>query len=80
MFCDMQLDGGNLYYLMAIGIRVKSFQFLSTTGAGDRIVVGYALTLFYWIERTAMTDVSGLPPSLFSRWLLFLGLLDVGSI
>jgi hypothetical protein len=65
---------------MAIRFRVKSFQFLSTTSTGFGIVVGYALTLFYWIQGTAMTGVAWLPASLFSRWLLFLGVLNFGRI
>jgi hypothetical protein len=80
MFFDVQLDGGNLHHLMAIGIGVKSFQLLSTTSTGFGIVVGYALTLFYWIQGTTMTSVSWLSPSLLSRWLLFLGVLDVGRV
>ncbi|MFM6540037.1 MAG: hypothetical protein ACKPH4_23765 [Microcystis panniformis] len=49
---------------MAIGIGVKSFQFFSTTAAGLGIVVGYDITLFHWIQGTAMTGVSWLPASL----------------
>lgn len=33
---------------MAIGVGVKPFQSLSTTGAGLGIVVGYPITLFHW--------------------------------
>lgn len=80
MFFDVQLDGGNLYYLMTIGVGVKSCEFLSTTGAGFGILVGYPITRFHWIQGTAMTSVSWLPASLFSRWLLFLSLLDVRGI
>jgi hypothetical protein len=80
MLFDVQLDGRNFHHLMAIGVRVKSFQSLSTTGAGLGIVVGYAITLFHWIQGTAMTGVSWLPSSLFSCWLLFLGVLDVGRV
>jgi hypothetical protein len=67
MFFNVQWNGGNLHHLMAIGVRVKSFQFFSTTATGFGIVVGYALTLFYWIQGTAIASVSWLPPSLFSR-------------
>jgi hypothetical protein len=80
MFFNVQLDGGNLHYLIGIGVGVKSFQFLSTTSTGFGIMVGYALTLFYWIQGTAMASVSWLSPSLFSRWLLFLGVLNVRSV
>jgi hypothetical protein len=47
MLFDVQLDRGNVYHLMAIGVGVNSFQFLSTTSTGFGIMVGYALTLFY---------------------------------
>jgi hypothetical protein len=80
MLFDVKLNRGNLDDLMAIGVGVESFQFLSTTGAGGGIVVGYAIILFYWIQGTAMTGVSGLPASLFSRWLFFLSLLEVRGI
>jgi hypothetical protein len=80
MLFDMELDGGYLHYLMAIGVGVKSCEFLCTTSASVRIVVADSRTVFYSIQGTAMTRVSGLPPSLFSRWLLFLGLLDVGRV
>jgi hypothetical protein len=69
MLFDVQLDGGYLYYLMAIGVGVKSCEFLSTTSASLGIVVGAERTLFHWIQGTAMTGVSGCPPRFF--WVFF---------
>jgi hypothetical protein len=80
MLFDVQLDGGELYYLMAIGVGVKSCEFLSTTSASLGIVVGAERTLFHWIQGTAMTGVSWLPTSLFLGFLFFLGVLDVGRV
>jgi hypothetical protein len=80
MFFDARLDRGNLYYLMAIGVGVNSCEFLSTASASLGIVVGDSCTFFYGIQGTTTTWVTGLPSSLFSRWLFFLGLLDVGSV
>ena len=49
MLFDVQLDWGNLHYLMAVGVGVNTGQFFPTTAASLRIVVGHALTLFHWI-------------------------------
>jgi hypothetical protein len=80
MLFDVRLDRGNVYHLMAIGVGVKPFQSLSTTGAGLGIVVGYPITLFHPIEGTAMTGVSWLPASFFSGWLFWLFFLEVRGI
>jgi hypothetical protein len=65
---------------MAIGVGVKSCEFLPTTSASLGIVVGAERTLFHWIQGKTMTWVSGLPPSLFLGFLFFLGVLDVGRV
>jgi hypothetical protein len=80
MFFDLQLNGGELYYLMAIGFGVNSCEFLATASTSLGIVVGNSCTFFYRIQGTTMTGVSWLTSSLFSCWLFFLGLLDVGSV
>jgi hypothetical protein len=80
MFFYTRSDGGNLYHLMPIGVGVNSCEFFSTASASLGIVVGDSCTFFYGIQGTTMTRVAGLPSSLFSRWLFFLGLLDVGSV
>ena len=46
MLFDVELDGGNLHHLMAIGVRVKSAQLLPTTVASLGIIVADSFTLF----------------------------------
>ena len=80
MLFNVEFDRRNLHHLVAIGVRVKSAQFLSTTGASLGIVVGNFLTLFYSIQRTAMTGMTGLPSPLFSPLLFFLSVLEVSRV
>ena len=80
MLFDVELDGGNLDNLMAIGVGVKSCESLSTTSASLGIVVGDSRTVFYWIQGTAMTPMTQLPSPLFSGFLFFLGVLEVGRV
>ena len=80
MFFDVELNRGNLHYLMAVGVGVNSGQSLATTVASVGIVVPHALTLFHWIQGAAMTLMARLPSTLFSRWLLFLSLLALWGV
>ena len=80
MLFDVEFDGGNLDDLMTIGVGVNSCQSLSTTGASFGIVVTEELALFYWIQGPAMTGVTRLPSPLFSGFLFFLRVLEVGRV